>query len=100
MSDKSASKEDKAVFRQVSKLIHCSHPSRKIRNSTFWLVSHSSKLSPKSNHTSCDPEPRVQVAANAVYVSLWIGLSGTVILYNKWILAYYGFPCEHSPQFD
>jgi len=33
-----------------------------------------------------------QVAANAVYVSLWIGLSGTVILYNKWILAYYGFP--------
>lgn len=33
-----------------------------------------------------------QVAVNALYVSLWIGLSGTVILYNKWVLAYYGFP--------
>lgn len=30
--------------------------------------------------------------ANAFYVALWITLSGTVILYNKWILAYYGFP--------
>ncbi len=26
-----------------------------------------------------------------VYVTMWIALSGTVILYNKWILAYYGF---------
>ena len=33
-----------------------------------------------------------QVLANAFYVALWISLSGTVILYNKWILAYYGFP--------
>ncbi len=33
-----------------------------------------------------------QVMLNLVYVSIWIGLSGTVILYNKWILAYYGFP--------
>ena len=33
-----------------------------------------------------------QVLLNLVYVSIWIGLSGTVILYNKWILAYYGFP--------
>lgn len=29
---------------------------------------------------------------NSLYVSLWIGLSGTVIMYNKWILAFYGFP--------
>ena len=29
---------------------------------------------------------------NTFYVTLWISLSGTVILYNKWILAYYGFP--------
>ncbi|KAK9819643.1 hypothetical protein WJX72_000664 [[Myrmecia] bisecta] len=33
-----------------------------------------------------------QVLLNLVYVSVWIALSGTVILYNKWILAYYGFP--------
>eukprot|EP00891_Asterochloris_glomerata_P000641 jgi/Astpho2/641/Aster-04482 len=33
-----------------------------------------------------------QVMLNAMYVSIWIGLSGTVILYNKYILAYYGFP--------
>ena len=33
-----------------------------------------------------------RVLLNSFYVSLWIGLSGTVILYNKWILAYYGFP--------
>ena len=33
-----------------------------------------------------------QVLLNLAYVSVWIGLSGTVILYNKWILAYYGFP--------
>lgn len=33
-----------------------------------------------------------QVMLNLMYVSVWIGLSGTVILYNKWILAYYGFP--------
>lgn len=26
------------------------------------------------------------------YVLLWIGLSAAVILYNKWILAYAGFP--------
>ena len=32
-----------------------------------------------------------------MYVVLWITLSGTVILYNKWILAYYGFPCKQSP---
>ena len=29
---------------------------------------------------------------NAFYVGLWIGLSGTVIIYNKWILAVFGFP--------
>lgn len=34
----------------------------------------------------------VQVVLNSFYVTLWISLSGTVILYNKWILAYYGFP--------
>lgn len=33
-----------------------------------------------------------QILLNLAYVSVWIGLSGTVILYNKWILAYYGFP--------
>lgn len=33
-----------------------------------------------------------QVLLNTMYVTLWISLSGTVILYNKWILAYYGFP--------
>lgn len=26
------------------------------------------------------------------YVALWIGLSGTVIMYNKYLLAYSGFP--------
>ena len=35
---------------------------------------------------------------NTVYVVLWITLSGTVILYNKWILAYYGFPCEQPAR--
>ena len=34
----------------------------------------------------------MQVVLNSFYVTLWISLSGTVILYNKWILAYYGFP--------
>ena len=34
----------------------------------------------------------VQILLNSFYVTLWITLSGTVILYNKWILAYYGFP--------
>jgi hypothetical protein len=34
----------------------------------------------------------MQVVLNTLYVSLWISLSGTVILYNKWILAYFGFP--------
>ena len=29
---------------------------------------------------------------NILYVSLWIGLSGAVIIYNKWILAVFGFP--------
>lgn len=36
--------------------------------------------------------PAVQILLNSFYVTLWITLSGTVILYNKWILAYYGFP--------
>ena len=31
------------------------------------------------------------IVFNTFYVSTWIALSGTVILYNKWILAYYGF---------
>lgn len=26
------------------------------------------------------------------YVTVWIALSATVIMYNKWILAFYGFP--------
>ena len=30
-----------------------------------------------------------RVFINSFYVGLWIALSGTVILYNKWILAYY-----------
>ncbi len=34
----------------------------------------------------------MQIVLNSLYVTLWISLSGTVILYNKWILAYYGFP--------
>jgi hypothetical protein len=40
--------------------------------------------------------PRVRLISEAVtlssrrYVFLWIGLSATVILYNKWILAYNG----------
>ena len=29
---------------------------------------------------------------SSAYVTLWIALSGTVILYNKYILAYGGFP--------
>ena len=33
-----------------------------------------------------------KVLLNVFYVGLWIFLSGTVILYNKWILALYGFP--------
>ena len=33
----------------------------------------------------------MQVALNTFYVSLWIFLSGAVIIYNKWILAVYGF---------
>ncbi|KAK9834440.1 hypothetical protein WJX74_001775 [Apatococcus lobatus] len=39
-----------------------------------------------------DQAVATQVLLNLVYVSVWIGLSGTVILYNKWILAFYGFP--------
>ena len=31
------------------------------------------------------------IVVNICYVSLWIALSGTVILYNKWMLVYYGF---------
>ena len=34
----------------------------------------------------------MQVVLNILYVSLWIGLSGAVIIYNKWILAVFGFP--------
>ena len=37
-----------------------------------------------------------RIFLNTFYVGLWIGLSGTVILYNKWILAYY--KCGPSPQ--
>ncbi len=33
-----------------------------------------------------------QICLNALYVGVWIGLSGTVIIYNKWILAVFGFP--------
>ena len=44
----------------------------------------------------CGPEnlhvPLSQVLMSTLYVTLWITLSGTVILYNKWILAFYGFP--------
>ena len=29
---------------------------------------------------------------NCSYVALWIFLSAAVILYNKWVLAYHGFP--------
>jgi hypothetical protein len=32
------------------------------------------------------------VAAAYTYVAIWIGLSGTVIMYNKYLLAYGGFP--------
>lgn len=34
----------------------------------------------------------LQVLMSSAYVTLWIVLSGTVILYNKYILAYHGFP--------
>ena len=27
-----------------------------------------------------------------LYVSLWVSLSGAVIMYNKWILVFYNFP--------
>lgn len=37
-------------------------------------------------------ELATKVVLNCVYVSLWIGLSGAVIIYNKWILAVFGFP--------
>ena len=50
---------------------------------------------PQQEHSlKCRMEclPAVQVVLNSFYVTLWITLSGTVILYNKWILAYYGFP--------
>lgn len=33
-----------------------------------------------------------KVILNATYVTIWIALSATVIMYNKWILAYSGFP--------
>ena len=32
------------------------------------------------------------MALSTSYVTLWIFLSGTVILYNKYILSYHGFP--------
>eukprot|EP00958_Prasinococcus_capsulatus_P017043 scaffold1911_cov397-Prasinococcus_capsulatus_cf.AAC.24 len=32
-----------------------------------------------------------EIALSYFYVALWISLSASVILYNKWILAYYGF---------
>ena len=34
----------------------------------------------------------VQALMGTLYVALWISLSGAVIMYNKWILVYYGFP--------
>uniref|UniRef100_A0A061RF95 Plastidic phosphate translocator-like protein n=1 Tax=Tetraselmis sp. GSL018 TaxID=582737 RepID=A0A061RF95_9CHLO len=34
----------------------------------------------------------ISVATVYGYVAIWIGLSGAVILFNKWILAFYGFP--------
>ncbi|CAL5221974.1 g4256 [Coccomyxa viridis] len=33
-----------------------------------------------------------QALIGTLYVALWISLSGAVIMYNKWILVYYGFP--------
>ena len=39
--------------------------------------------------TSPPPPPLLVLSS---YVTLWIGLSIGVILYNKWILAYSGFP--------
>lgn len=32
-----------------------------------------------------------QATVSALYIVVWIALSSTVILYNKWILSYYGF---------
>lgn len=33
-----------------------------------------------------------QILLTYGYVALWITLSATVIMYNKWVLAFYGFP--------
>jgi len=46
-------------------------------------------MSGKQNSKS---EMFIQICLNALYVGVWIGLSGTVIIYNKWILAVFGFP--------
>lgn len=35
--------------------------------------------------------PTWQSGRTFLYMFLWIALSGTVTMYNKWILAYYGF---------
>ena len=32
-----------------------------------------------------------EIVLSYVYVALWITLSASVIMYNKWILAYFGF---------
>ncbi|KAL6769247.1 MOT20A [Auxenochlorella protothecoides x Auxenochlorella symbiontica] len=34
----------------------------------------------------------LQIAVTYGYVTLWIGLSSTVIMYNKWLLSFSGFP--------
>lgn len=35
---------------------------------------------------------RIWLPQAYAYVAIWIGLSGLVIIYNKYLLAYRGFP--------
>lgn len=44
------------------------------------------------NPSRARPPARVPPVQAYTYVGIWIGLSGVVIMYNKYLLAYGGFP--------
>ena len=44
-----------------------------------------------AQETSSSSPLLLRILLNTVYVAIWIALSGTVILYNKWILSVFDF---------
>ena len=56
-----------------------------------WVLPRSAPVA-RSKTQRIDPPPRRPCLQAYTYVAIWIGLSGAVIMYNKYLLAYRGFP--------